>query len=113
MKCYASIVFALIVISTGLARSVEAQVFKPNAFWFCLVMGLLSVTAAYLFRVNRFSSAKTIGGIAASVVLAFYLYCFITQPEQDASVRVSIAIVAAIGQLAIIFLPAHREPPTR
>ena len=112
MKCYASIVFALIVISTGLFRSIEAQAFKPNAFWFCLVMGVLSIAAGYLFRINRVALAKAVGGFAASVVLAFYLYCFVSQPEQDATVRVSIAIVAAIGQLAIIFLPAEANSPT-
>ena len=106
MKCYASIIFGLFVIWTGILRSIEAQAFKPNAFWFCLTMGLLAIAGGYLFRLGRQRIATGISASAGLIVLVFYLNCLIVQPESDASYRVGLVIVAAIGQLTLVFLPA-------
>lgn len=105
MKCYVAILFGLFVIWTGLLRSIEAQAFKPNAFWFCLATGLIAIAAGFLFRVGK-TRIGTIGAtFAGVVVLGFYLYCLINQPEKDATVRVGLAIVAAIAELAFVLLP--------
>jgi hypothetical protein len=107
MKCYVSILFGLFVIWTGLLRSIEAQAFKPNAFWFCLMMGLTAIAAGFLFRVGKAKLGTIVASFAGIVVLAFYLYCLIKQPEKDATYRVGLAIVAAIAELSLILLPAN------
>lgn len=109
MKCYSSIVFGLIIIWTGLMRCIEAEAFKPNAFWFCLTMGLASIGAGYLFRLNRDIAGQVVAGLAGMTVLAFYLYCLLVQPEKDATYRVAIAIVASIAHLSLAFLPQSRK----
>ncbi|MFT5302268.1 MAG: uncharacterized membrane protein HdeD (DUF308 family) [Mariniblastus sp.] len=108
MKCYISILFGLFVIWTGLLRSIEAQAFKPNAFWFCLTMGAISIAAGYLFRISWTKSGTVVGVFAGIVVAAFYLNCLIVQPEKDATYRVGLAILAAITELAFILLPANQ-----
>ena len=105
MKCYASIVFGLFVIWTGILRSIEAQAFKPNAFWFCLTMGLLAIAGGYFFRLGRQRIATGLAAASGLIVLIFYVNCLIVQPEKDACYRVGLVIVAAIGHLALAFLP--------
>ena len=106
MKCFVSILFGLFVIWTGILRSIEAQAFKPNAFWFCLTMGLTAIAAGFLFRIRKTRIGTLVASVAGIIVLAFYLYCLIKQPEKDATYRVGLAIVAAIAQLSIVLLPA-------
>lgn len=112
MKCYVSILFGLFVIWTGLLRSIEAQAFKPNAFWFCMTMGLVAISAGFLFRMGKTKIGTGVGLFAGIVVLAFYLYCLIKQPEKDATVRVGLAIVAAIAELALVMLPENKVDPS-
>lgn len=100
-----AIIYGLFVIWTGLLRGIEAKAYKPNSFWFCLVMGLTCIAAGYLFRLEKKMAATIISLIAAGFVLAFYAYCFVNKPEGDATVRVGLVIVASIGFLAMIFLP--------
>ena len=109
MKCFASIIFGLFVIWTGILRSIEAQAFKPNAFWFCLAMGVLAIVGGYLFRLGRHRVATGVAASAGLIVLVFYVNCLIVQPEKDANYRVGLVIVAAIAQLAFIFLPPPRK----
>lgn len=109
MKCFASIIFGLFVIWTGILRSIEAQAFKPNAFWFCLAMGLLAIAGGYLFRLGRTRIATGVSAASGLIVLVFYANALIVQPEKDASYRVGLVIVAAIAQLALIGLPSPRQ----
>jgi|EP01047_Picozoa_sp_COSAG01_P026199 hypothetical protein len=109
MKCYASIGFGLLLIGTGLLRSVEAQAFKPNAFWFCLVTGLLAIGAGYLFRLGKSRTGVAVAATTSLLVICFYMYCLITQPEKDATYRVCIAIMAGFAELSLILLPAKDD----
>lgn len=96
-----TILYGLFMVWTGLLRSIEAQAFKPNAFYFCLVVGILSFVSGFLFRAEKRWPAMILTSIAAGTALTFYMNCFIVQPEKDASVRVALAIVASIGQLCV------------
>ena len=115
MKPFVTICFGLFVVWTGLLRSIEVQQFKPNAFYFCLTMGLIAIAAGFIYRLNKPKIATTVGAVAGALVLGFYLYCFVVQPEKDANVRVGLVIVAALAQLALILLPQQRsnEPPPK
>lgn len=106
MKPYITIVFGLFVVWTGLLRSIEVQEFKPNAFYFCLAMGLIAIAAGFIYRFNLPTLATCVAVVAGAMVLGFYLYCFIKQPEKDANIRVGLVIVAALAQLALVLLPA-------
>ena len=97
-----TIVYGLFLIWTGLLRSIEAQAFKPNAFYFCFVVGILSIVGGFLFRAGKRWPAIVLTAIAAGTALVFYMNCFIVQPEKDASVRVALAIVASVGQLCVV-----------
>jgi uncharacterized membrane protein HdeD (DUF308 family) len=108
MKCYLTILFGLFVIWTGLLRCIEAQAFKPNAFWFCLTMGLVAIAAGFVFRIGKTKAATILALIAGVVVLGFYLNCLIKQPEKDATYRVGLAIVASFAQIAFVLLPDAR-----
>ena len=104
MKTYASIIFGLFMIWTGLHRSIEAQAFKPNAFWFCFVMGLIAIVGGYLIRL-RIAGGLILTSVAATVSASFYIRCLMIQPEKDANVRVALAIVASLGVLSLLWLP--------
>jgi hypothetical protein len=110
MKTYVCILFGLFVIWTGLLRSIEAVAFKPNAFYFCLTTGLLAIVAGYLFRLDHQKIATGLAFLTGAMVLGFYLYCFILQPEKDANVRVGLVIVAAFAHLSLVCLP---KSPTK
>ncbi len=109
MKCYVSIVFGLVVIWTGILRSIEAEAFKPNAFWFCCVVGLMAIGGAYLMRLGRERIGTMLAVFAGLVALIFYVYCLIKQPEQDANYRVGTVIVASVGTLVLVLLPKQRD----
>lgn len=109
MNWLLAILYGLFVIWTGLLRGIEAKAYKPNSFWFCLIMGLLCIGAGYLFRARKDILAKLVSVVAAAFVLCFYAFCFIYKPEGDATVRVGLVIVASIGFLAMIFLPPDPE----
>jgi hypothetical protein len=113
MKCYASIIFGLVLIGTGLLRSVEAQAFKPNAFWFCLITGLLAIGAGYLFRMDKSRAGTAVAVMTSLLVVLFYMYCLITQPEKDATYRVCIALLAGFTELSLVLLPAKTGQPTQ
>lgn len=108
MKPYVTIFFGLFVVWTGLLRSVEAQEFKPNAFYFCLTMGLIAIAAGFVYRLDRRVIATCIAVAAGAMVLGFYVYCFIKQPDKDANIRVALVIVAALAQLSLVLLPAKK-----
>jgi len=97
-----TILYGLFMVWTGLLRSIEAQAFKPNAFYFCLVVGILSIVGGFLFRAEKYWPAIVVSTVAAGTTLAFYTNCFMVQPEKDASIRVALAIVASIGELCVI-----------
>ena len=109
MKCYASIAFGQLLIGTGLLRSIEAQAFKPNAFWCCLVTGLLAIGAGYLFRLGRSRTGVVVATITSLLVISFYMYCLVTPPEKDATYRVCLAILAGFAELSLVLLPAKAE----
>ena len=48
-----TIIYGLITIWTGLWRGIEAQAYKPNALWFCLVMGLVAIAGGFLYRLKK------------------------------------------------------------
>jgi len=97
-----TVVYGLFMIWTGMLRGIEAQAFKPNSFYFCLVIGVLSILGGFLFRADKRWPAIILTSIAAGTALAFYLSCFVGQPEKDATVRVGLAIVASIAELCVV-----------
>ncbi len=109
MKCYVAILFGLFVIWTGLLRSIEAQAFKPNAFWFCLAMGLMAIAGGYFIRIEKSKIGIAVAALAGVIVLVFYVNCLLKQPEKDATYRVGLAILAAIAELTFLLLPAQRS----
>ena len=109
MKWLLAIIYGLFVIWTGLLRGIEAGQYKPNSLWFCLVMGLACISGGYLFRLQKKAMAMGVVLFASGAVLLFYLFCFISKPESDATVRVGLVIVASIGHIALICLPADRR----
>ncbi len=104
-----TILYGLFVIWTGLLRSIQAQEFKPNSFWFCLVAGSIAIAAGFFYKANAKWIGTTVALVAVAPVLGFYLNCFITQPEKDATQRVGLVIVASIAQLCVITLPRRSE----
>jgi MFS family permease len=102
-------VFALIVIWTGLLRCIEAQEFKPNAFYFCGVTGVMAIAAGFLYWMRKPKLAMIFGLAAAGFVLGYYLFTFTTEPKNDANYRVGVAIVAAIAELIVVLLPPRPE----
>ena len=111
-KCLLAMGYGLLTVWTGVLRSVEAKAFKPNAFFFCLVMGLAAVAGGYLLRLGWRWTGTLAVLFSAGVVLAFYLSCFIGAPEKDATLRVGIIITGSIGTLVFLFLPpARRSAP--
>ncbi len=102
-----SFLFALVVIWTGLYRTIEAQAFKPNAFYFCLVTGSMGIAAGFLYWLGKSKLARVLGLAAGGFVVGYYLFTFVTAPEEDANVRVAIAILAGLVQLITCLLPTR------
>ncbi|MFT5525304.1 MAG: hypothetical protein ACI9HK_003271 [Pirellulaceae bacterium] len=100
-----TIIYGLILISTGLLRGIEAVAYKPNALFFCLTFGTIAIVAGYLYRMNKGIAGSVIAMVAAVPVLIFYFSCFVSQPDKDANLRVAVAIVASIAQIIVSTLP--------
>jgi hypothetical protein len=100
-----TIIYGLVLISTGLLRGIEAQEFKPNALFFCLTFGIIAIVAGYLYKLGKGVAGSMVGMLASVPVLGFYFYCFISQPEKDANLRVGVAIIASIAQIIVCTLP--------
>ena len=105
---HVTILFGLFVIWTGLLRGIEAQQFKPNAFWFCFAMGMMAIGAGFLYRLGQIKVAIPMAMISGAIVLVYYVSCFTSQPEQDATYRVGLVIVAAVAQIVFALLPPDR-----
>ena len=103
------ILYGLFVIWTGLARSVEAHAFKPNAFWFCLITGLLAVSAGYALKAEKRWLGRVLALTATLIVLGYYTFTFINEAESDASTRVALVIIASIGSLCVATLPQQSQ----
>lgn len=101
--------FALIVIWTGLHRCILAAAFKPNAFYFCLVTGLMGIGSGFLFWLEKSKTARLLGLLSAGFVLGYYLFTFVSSPENDANYRVALAIMAALVELIVVTLPERQE----
>lgn len=107
MKWLLTIVYGHLIIATGLLRGIEARAYKPNALWFCTVMGVLAITSGFLYRLKRTRAGAVLALVVCGVVLSFYSYCFVSQPEKDASFRVGAIILASVAQVVVILLPAE------
>ena len=101
----AVVIYGLFILWTGLQRSIEAAAFKPNAFFFCGVMSLLAIAGAYLIKGGFDRSGRIIASFAAVVALAYYLSSFMLAPQDDATVRVGLAIVSSLAALIALTLP--------
>ena len=100
-----TILYGLLLIWIGLWRSILAQEFKPNAFYFCLVTGLVAIAGGYAYRLGQCWIGAALALLSVGTVLSFYTYCFITDPASDATYRVGLAIVASVAQICVITLP--------
>ena len=107
-----TVFYGLHIMWTGLWRSIEAQAFKPNAFWFCLTMALAALVGAYLFRIGKHRIATIVTASTVLIVLTFYLYSFITNSAQDASFRVALIITSSVAEMVVILFPAARDKRT-
>lgn len=108
-----TVLYALHIIWTGLWRSIEAQAFKPNAFFFCLTMALLALVGAFFFKTGRGKIGTIVAVSVSAIVLIFYLYSFVTNAEQDASFRVALIITSSIAALVILLSPQRSSDFTR
>ena len=102
------IIYGLHLVWTGLWRGVDAQAYKPNALWFCTACGVLAIVAGVCYRINQRTAGAVIGLLVSVTVLAFYLNCFITQPEKDANFRVALAILSSWSAIVTVLLPGAR-----
>lgn len=103
------LLYALHLIWTGLLANIQAQAYKPNALWFCLILGFAALAGAYLFRLDRTTAARWITGPVIALVFGFYLYSFIKDPAVDATMRVGLILLASVAAAAVVFLPAARS----
>lgn len=101
-----TLLYALHLIWTGLLANIQAQAYKPNALWFCLVLGFAALAGAFLFRLDKTKAAKRVTGPVIGLVFSFYFYCFIKDPAVDATMRVGLMILSSIATAALVFLPA-------
>ena len=79
-----TILFGLHVIWTGLWRNIQAAAYKPNALWFCLVLGLATIVAGFLYRKKLDRAASITAFCAAALVFGFYFREFATKPAAEA-----------------------------
>ena len=105
--------YGLLVMWTGLLRSVEAQAFKPNAFWFCTVTGLIALAAGHALKAGMNWLGRILTLTAALPVGGFYVWCFITEPEKDANLRIATAILASVAVICVATLPRDRQVPSQ
>jgi hypothetical protein len=104
-----TILYGLYIIWTGLWRNIEASAYKPNALWFCLVLGLVAIIAGFLYRMERERTAAITAFTVTTIVFSFYFREFITKPEDEANFRVGLIMLSSIAQLVVIFMPRKRE----
>ena len=104
-----TILFGFHVIWTGLWRNIQAAAYKPNALWFCLIIGLVAIVAGFLYRKGLERTASITAFCVAAIVFGFYFKEFITKAEQEANFRVGAIILSSIAQLVVVFLPQKRE----
>ena len=107
-RCILTIIFGLHIIWTGLWRNIEAGAYKPNALWFCLTMGIVAIIAGFLYRKGHERLAAAIALFATTVVFGFYMYTFISKPEDDATIRVGLIILTSIAEYVVILLPKEQ-----
>jgi len=108
MKWMFTILYGLLTIWTGLQRSIEVKAYKPNALWFCLVMGIIAIAAGFLYRLEKRTLAAVTALFAVAFVLGFYFVCFVTNPEKEATYRIGVIILASLGELVVVLLPGAR-----
>jgi hypothetical protein len=108
-RCLLTVLYALHLFWTGLWRSIEAHAFKPNAFYFCLTFALIALAGAYLYRIGKDKAATAVTGVTVLIVLAFYIYCFVTNAAEDASFRVALIIITSVAELVVISFPPARQ----
>lgn len=101
--------YGLHIVWTGFQKGIEEKAYKPNALWFCLVMGLAAVAASFLFRAGRTSLAKRLSAFVVLLVFGFYLYCFVKAPAEDGTLRVGLIMLSSIAAGALVFMPAARS----
>lgn len=111
MKWLLCLFYGHLIIAVGLLRGIEARAYKPKALWFCLAMGGLAIAAGFFYRLEKRLPAAVLGAFAGLVTLAYYLTVFTIKAEEDASLRVGVAILASLAQLCVVALPASRPPP--
>ena len=104
-----TILYGLHIIWTGLLRNIEAAAYKPNALWFCLVMGLIAIAAGFLFRKGLNRTATIVGLLATAVIFCFYFREFICEPETEATYRVGSIILSSIAEFVVLLLPSSCE----
>ncbi|MCU0723487.1 MAG: hypothetical protein MUC63_07720 [Planctomycetes bacterium] len=102
-----TIAYGLFTVWTGLFASIEAKAFKPNAFGFCAVTGVMAIASGFLLRLEKRLAGTILAGLATLFVLGFYVQTFVGQPEKDATVRVGMIIVASLAELVVLLLPAR------
>jgi len=100
-----TLLYSLHLIATGLLRGIEAQAYKPNSLWFCIVTGLLIITGAALWQKGRACIGKAITSVVTVLVLSFYFYSFVSSPDKDATLRVGAIILTSIAQMLVVFFP--------
>jgi hypothetical protein len=105
VKCLFTILYGLLTIWTGLHRGIEAKAYTPGALWFCFVMGAVAIAAGFLYRLGKKLAAAITALIPVAFVLGFYLYRFIGQPEDNATYRVGIIILASVAELVVVLIP--------
>ncbi len=104
-----AVLFGLHVIWTGLWRNIQAAAYKPNALWFCLVLGSIAIAGAFLDRKGHGRKGVPAVLFAAFVVLAFYFREFVTKPESEANFRVGLVILSSIAMIVVALFPEARK----
>ena len=102
-----TIIYGLHIIWTGLWRNIEARAYKPNALWFCLVMGIIVIGAGFLYRKGIDRIARIVALLAVTLVFGFYFFSFVSKPQNDATFRVGLIILTSIAQYVVILLPEN------
>ncbi len=99
------VAYALHLFWTGLWASIAAQELKLNAFWFCLLLGTVCVIGGVMYRLEKTRLARLLVTPAAALVMGFYVYSFVNDPNVDATFRVGLIILSSIGVQLVLFFP--------